>query len=152
MGLCLLLALTGLVSVTPSNSRQAETRPLSQEEAKHLKNPLPFTKSSIARGRTLFAHHCTGCHGTDGKALIDVIADATDLTEPKLWKSGTTVGEIYRSISDGAGLNMPPYKNQIGKGEDLWHLVNYIRSLWPDSSRPKLEEEKSTEGPSQKGL
>lgn len=121
---------------------QSSEKKLTQAEAKNLKSPVPFTKSSIARGRTLFLNYCTGCHGNDGKAQIDVIADATDLTQPKLWKSGTREGEIYRSIRDGAGLNMPPYQNQIRKDEDFWHLVNFIRSLWSESLRPSLQEDK----------
>lgn len=120
--------------------QQTDSGKLTPEEVKNLKNPVPYTKESIARGRTLFQHDCTGCHGHDGKAEVDVIADATNLTEPKLWKSGTSEGEIFRSIRDGAGLNMPPYKTQI-KEEDLWHLVNYIRSLWPEPLRPKLQDE-----------
>jgi mono/diheme cytochrome c family protein len=121
--------------------QQTDSGRLTPEEVKNLKNPAPYTKESITRGRTLFQHDCTGCHGADGKAEVDVIADATNLTEPKLWKSGTSEGEIFRSIRDGAGLNMPPYKNQILKEEDLWHLVNYIRSLWPEPLRPKLQDE-----------
>ena len=144
--LCLfVLAIVGSVVVQPAKTAalQTEGKLLTQAEAKTLKSPVPFTKSSITRGRTLFMQYCTGCHGNDGKAKIDVIADATDLTEPKLWKSGTSEGEIFRSIRDGAGLNMPPYKNQIRKEEDLWHLVNFIRSLWNESLRPKLVEEKT---------
>jgi mono/diheme cytochrome c family protein len=125
----------------------AQNSQLTRESAKELKSPVPFAKSSIARGRTLFANYCTGCHGNDGKAMIDVIANATDLTEPKLWTSGTSEGETFRSIREGAGLNMPPFKNQIHKEEDLWHLVNFIRSLWPESLRPKLQEEKSQQPP-----
>ncbi len=121
---------------------QSDKEKLTPEEAKKLKSPVPFTKSSINRGRTLFANDCTACHGTDGKAQVDVVADATNLTDPKLWKSGTSEGEIFRSIRDGAGLTMPPYKTLIRKEEDLWHLVNFIRSLWPEAQRPKLQEEK----------
>jgi mono/diheme cytochrome c family protein len=121
---------------------QSDKEKLTTEEAKKLKSPVPFTKSSIDRGRTLFANECTACHGPDGKAQVDVVADATNLTDPKLWKSGTSEGEIFRSIRDGAGLTMPPYKTLIRKEEDLWHLVNFIRSLWPESQRPKLQEEK----------
>ena len=121
---------------------QSDKEKLTTEEAKKLKSPVPFTKSSINRGRTLFANECTACHGPDGKAQVDVVADATNLTDPKLWKSGTSEGEIFRSIRDGAGLTMPPYKTLIRKEEDLWHLVNFIRSLWPESQRPKLQEEK----------
>jgi len=122
-----------------SQARQDENRRLTSEEAKKLKSPAPFSKESIARGRAIFARNCTACHGNDGKSEVDVVANATDLTEPKLWRSGTAEGEIFRSIRDGAGDTMPPFKSQFQKEEDLWHLVNFIRSLWPESMRPKLQ-------------
>ncbi len=110
---------------------------------KKLKSPVPYTKTSIRRGQILFRNRCTECHGPDGKALIDIIADASDLTAPKMYFSGTKEGEIFRSIRDGAGVSMPPYKMQIRREEDMWHLVNFIRSLWPKSMRPKLQDEKA---------
>jgi mono/diheme cytochrome c family protein len=146
----LLLFISFISTIVTSLEAQTDGSPISREAAKKLKNPVPFTKSSLAKGRTLYTYHCTGCHGTDGKAMIDVIADATNLTEPKLWKSGISEGEIFRSLRDGAGLNMPPYKNQIRKEEDLWHVVNFIRSLWPEAQRPKIEEEKAEEAASKK--
>ena len=76
---------------------------------------------------------------------VDVVADATDLTSPAAYKSGSTEGEIFRSIRDGAGETMPPFKTQIEGDTDLWHLVNFIRSLWPDSMRPPLEDSKRNE-------
>src|SRR5437016_5392577 len=131
--------------VTASSALQDKKESLSREEAKKLKSPVPYTKDSITRGRTLYARSCTPCHGADGKALVDVVADATNLTDPSLWKSGTTEGEIFRSIRDGAGETMPPFKTQIQKEEDIWHLVNFIRSLWPEAMRPKMEEGKTSE-------
>ncbi len=121
------------------NEGQNQTGRLTLEEAKKLKSPIPFSKESIARGRAVFARNCTACHGADGKSEVDVVANATDLTEPKLWRSGTAEGEIFRSIRDGAGDTMPSFKSQLQKEEDLWHLVNFIRSLWPESMRPKLQ-------------
>jgi mono/diheme cytochrome c family protein len=112
---------------------------LTREDARKLKSPVPFSKASIARGKVLYTRACTECHGADGKSLVDVIANATDLTNPKAWKSGTSEGEIFRSIRDGAGEAMPPFADKVSKEEDLWHLVNYLRNLWPDSARPKLE-------------
>jgi mono/diheme cytochrome c family protein len=138
-----LFLLAGVFGAELSRGQEAQDKPLTRDEAKKLKSTAPYTKASIARGRVLFNNDCTGCHGRDGKAQVDVIADATDLTDPKVWKSGSTEGEIFRSIRDGAGISMPPYKNQIRKEEDLWHLVNFIRSLWPEDQRPKLQEEKS---------
>ncbi|MBI1764263.1 MAG: cytochrome c [Acidobacteria bacterium] len=145
-----MLIITGLALVFVSgaapnsaSSRQSDKEKLTTEEAKLLKSPVPFTKSSIGRGRTLFANECTACHGPDGQAQVDVVADATNLTDPALWKSGVAEGEIFRSIRDGAGLTMPPYKTLIRKEEDMWHLVNFIRSLWPEPQRPKLQAEKA---------
>ncbi len=145
VGLALLLAIRfAPSSASPKfTTTQHEQEKLTTDQAKQLKSSVPFTKSSIDRGRTLYANECTACHGPDGKAEVDVVADATNLTDPKLWKSGVSEGEIFRSIRDGAGLTMPPYQTLIRKEEDLWHLVNFIRSLWPEPQRPKLQAEKS---------
>lgn len=115
----------------------AQESKMSREEAAKLKNPVAYSKESISSGRALFLRNCTECHGNDGKSMVDVIANATDLTDPKLWKHGTKDGEIFRSIRDGAADTMPAFASQIRKEEDIWHLVNFIRSLWPESSRPK---------------
>src|SRR5580704_13869046 len=129
-------------SATWSDDKPADksaTALLTREEARKLKSPVPFSKASIARGKVLYKRACTECHGADGKSQVDVIANATDLTNPKAFRSGTSAGEIYRSIRDGAGESMPPFAEKVTKEQDLWHLVNYLRDLWPDSARPKLE-------------
>jgi len=107
-----------------------------------MAGPFPYTRKSITQGRGVFARYCVACHGNDGKATVDVVADATDLTAPKTWKHGTSAGEIYRSIRDGQGASMPAFKTQIQKDDDLWHLVNFIQTLWPESMRPALQEDK----------
>jgi mono/diheme cytochrome c family protein len=111
------------------------------ERAKYreLKSPVAYTEQSIARGKVIYRRMCTECHGLDGKAQIDVVANATNLTNPEKYFHGTTEGEIFHSIRDGAGIDMPPYKAQIQKEEDLWHLVHFVRSLWPEDKRPKVE-------------
>jgi mono/diheme cytochrome c family protein len=123
-----------------SKTENDENERMTRADAKKLKSPIPYSKASIARGRILFIRDCTECHGNDGKSQVDVIANATDLTEPKLWTSGTTEGEVFRSIRDGAGEAMPPFADKIEKEDDMWHLVNFIRSLWPEPTRPKLAE------------
>jgi mono/diheme cytochrome c family protein len=131
-------ALTMALFCLTVTSAQNEDK-ISPADAKKLKSSVAYSKKSIADGRTLFARQCTSCHGPDGKAQVDVVADATDLTSPKLWKSGTSEGEIFRSIRDGAGETMPPFKSQLSTTE-MWNLVNFIRSLWPESMRPPLQE------------
>ncbi len=110
---------------------------MTREEARKLKSPVPFNKDSIARGQTLYSRQCTECHGSDGKAQVEAVGDATDLTNPKVFKSGTSEGEIFRSIRDGTGDAMPPFADKVKKEEDLWYMVNYVRSLWPESAQPK---------------
>ncbi len=115
---------------------------LSREDAQKLKSPVAYTKKSVDRGRGIFMQNCTSCHGENGKAEGSLIADATDLTTPSLYKSGTTEGEIFHSIRDGAGDQMPAFKSQLGGEADIWNLVNFIRSLWPESQRPPLQDAK----------
>lgn len=99
-------------------------------------NPVPADDASVATGAQLFAQFCTECHGRDGRAQVDVISDATDLTEPEAYYSGTSEDEIFNSISNGAGVAMPPWSHgQISGPNDLWHLVNFIRSLWTPEQR-----------------
>jgi mono/diheme cytochrome c family protein len=129
---------------------------------KELKSPVAFTEKSIARGKMLYMRRCTECHGPDGRSQIDVIADATDLTVPKLYRSGTLEGEVFKSIKEGAGVSMPPFKMQIKNDDDMWHMVNFIRNLWPKDQRPELQpdeangddsgdKDKGAEEPSQEG-
>lgn len=116
---------------------------LSMAEARKLKSPVPYTNESITQGSKAFARYaCASCHGDDGKANVGAIADATDLTAPNLYKNGTSEGEIFRSIRDGAGEMMPPFKSQVSSEQDIWYLVNFIRSLWPASMQPPLQDGK----------
>ena len=116
--------------------------PISQADAKKLKNPIAFTSKSVGQGKSIFIRMCSSCHGMDGKSTLDVVADATDLTEPKAYKSGATEGEIFRSIRDGQGASMPSFKDQLKSEDEMWHLVNFIENLWPDTDRPKPKSSK----------
>lgn len=136
----------GSQAVAHAGEKAKSGGPLSVAEAKKLKSPVPYSKKSLAQGRSVFVRYCTGCHGPDGKATVDVVADATDLTDPRFWKNGTSEGEIFRSIRDGQGASMPSFKTQIDQEEDIWHLVNFIRSLWPEPMRPKLQDDQAPAG------
>lgn len=146
------LALAICAAVFPAAANEpSETAPVEEKKVdfKTLKSPVPYTEKSIARGQTIYRRYCTECHGINGKAQIDVIADASDLTAPKLYYSGTTEGEIFRSIRDGAGVSMPPFKMQIRRESDTWHLVNFVRSLWPKDKQPELQKDKESDEPAE---
>lgn len=99
---------------------------------------VPYTSESIARGRALYTNLCTECHGRDGKSLVDVISDATDLTEPELYRYGSSDTQIDQSIRDGAGSGMPPFGARLKGADDVGDLRNFIKSLWPEALRPAV--------------
>ena len=48
---------------------------------------------------------------------------------------------IFASIREGTKEEMPPFKDKI-KDEEIWEMVNFIRSIWPEKMRPQLVDEK----------
>ena len=94
-----------------------------------MANPVPADDESVARGAQLYLQYCTECHGRDGRAQMDVISDATDLTDPEAYYSGSSEQEIFNSIANGAGVAMPAWRSQLGSDDAIWDLVNFIRSL-----------------------
>lgn len=96
---------------------------------------VPYSAESVEQGRALYAANCTPCHGNDGKAQVDVVSNATDLTEPLLYRNGRTDADIERSIRDGVGGVMPAWGTVLGSDEKISHLRNFIKSLWPAEQR-----------------
>jgi mono/diheme cytochrome c family protein len=112
-----------------------------QDKSKDTKG-LPFTRKSIELGKQVYLRNCTQCHDRDGRSLSgrDFTTTApADLTDPDAYIHGKNAGDIFKSIREGTKEEMPPYKNL--KDDDIWHLANFCRSLWPESARPKFEDE-----------
>jgi mono/diheme cytochrome c family protein len=89
----------------------------------------PEDAAALERGAQLFQQYCTECHGRDGRAQLDVISDATDLTQPTYYYSGSSDQEIFNSIANGAGVAMPAWRAQLGSDAAVWDLVYYVKSL-----------------------
>ena len=102
-----------------------------QSAAAAIKNPVAASPESVAAGKQLYARNCAPCHGTSGEGGPgnDLIPAAPDLTDA-MWDHGSTDGEIFSNIKNGIGpdFNMVPWKDQL-KDEDMWNVVNYIRSM-----------------------
>jgi mono/diheme cytochrome c family protein len=92
----------------------------------------PEDAAALERGAQLFQQYCTECHGRDGRAQLDVISDATDLTQPTYYYSGSSDQEIFNSIANGAGVAMPAWRAQLGSDAAVWDLVYYVKSLWEE--------------------
>jgi len=99
-------------------------------------NPVPYAPASVARGRTYFLQNCQSCHDEDGRARSAAVAIAADLTNPDRWRFGRTDAQIFNTIKNGAAEAMPPFGTDL-KDEQIWDVVNFIRSIGPESMRPQ---------------
>jgi cytochrome c oxidase cbb3-type subunit 3 len=99
-------------------------------EAAKVKNPIATSAESVAAGKVVFAK-CAPCHGINGEGGPgnDLIPAAPSLVDA-MWDHGSTDGEIFDSIKNGVppDFNMVPWKDQL-KDDQIWNVVNYIRSI-----------------------
>jgi mono/diheme cytochrome c family protein len=100
--------------------------------AAKMKNPVSANGESIAAGKAAFAKNCRFCHGADAKGNGPMAPQGThpsDLTDAN-WDRGSTDGEIFVVIRDGAGpkFDMKGYKGKL-TDTDIWNVVNYLRSV-----------------------
>jgi mono/diheme cytochrome c family protein len=109
----------------PKNPPESKVPP---EEAQKV-NPVKPTPESLAKGKKTYGIDCAMCHGKDGDGKGDMAEDmknVTDFTNPDSLKNRTD-GELFYIIRKGKG-EMPP-EGDRAKDEDVWNMVNYIRSL-----------------------
>ncbi len=93
-------------------------------------NPVKPTEESLAKGKKMYLIDCAMCHGDKGDGKGDMASDiknVTDFTNPDALKNRTD-GELFYIIRKGKGDNMPP-EGDRAKDDDIWNMVNYIRSL-----------------------
>jgi DMSO reductase family type II enzyme heme b subunit len=109
------------------------------------------TAESVARGKQVYADSkCWQCHGQQGRGDGPSWPDLKDewlgktpilpanLSEPELFRGGSTTTDIFRAFSTGLnGTPMPSYTDLTT--EQRWDLANYVRSLGPPAGRPKEE-------------
>jgi copper transport protein len=93
-------------------------------------NPVPADEASLARGQTLYQTYCISCHGPqgrgDGPNAPSLPVPPADLA---LHAPAHTDGELFRFIANGfQGTPMPAFKGTLSD-EDIWHLVNYIKTF-----------------------
>jgi mono/diheme cytochrome c family protein len=100
----------------------------SPEESRKLTNPVKPNAESLAVGKKYYGYDCAMCHGTtgNGKGEVDTGEKLPDFTSPESLK-GKTDGQLYCSLKAGKG-HMPVEPARTSQN-DLWNLVNYVRSL-----------------------
>ena len=97
-----------------------------------LRNPIPPSTASIARGRLLFEKDCAVCHGAQGRgdgvaaaALPQRPDDLSRIAPPPIFPDGVVAYRIINGVK-----MMPAFKSTLSENE-IWDLLNFIRSLAP---------------------
>lgn len=97
---------------------------------KNMKNPVASNAESIAAGKALWGTHCKSCHGAkgmgDGPKAAQLKTEAGDFTKPDTQSQSD--GSLFYKTSTGRD-DMPSFKKKIPDADDIWSLVNYIRTF-----------------------
>jgi mono/diheme cytochrome c family protein len=109
--------------------QQAKPWPVPEKDAK-MANPVKADKESLANGKSLWSMHCSSCHGKsglgDGSKSAQLKTQPQDMTLASF--QSQSGGSLFYKISEGRG-DMPSFKKKISDPDDVWSLVNYIRTL-----------------------
>ena len=120
----------------PAAPRARPAAPDASPEVRASANPVAATPSSVAAGAAAYAAHCAACHGATGRGDGALAAAAaaygprpSNLADPT-WRHGGGDGDIFAAIRDGIGPDfaMDAFGDRLAE-TDIWHLVNFIRSL-----------------------
>jgi mono/diheme cytochrome c family protein len=107
------------------------------QNAAAVKNPVAPTPASVTAGAAAYKKYCAFCHGAGAKGdgrLAPKGSMPSDLTDAT-WGHGSTDGEIFASIAAGVpDTAMVGFKGKM-PDQDVWHIVNYLRSLGPTPAR-----------------
>ena len=95
-----------------------------------MSNPVKSDATSLATGKEVWAKHCQSCHGKSGKgdgskaAQLKTAPD--DFTKADFQKQ--TDGAMFYKTAEGRD-DMPSFKKKITDQEEIWAVVNYMRTF-----------------------
>ncbi len=120
---------TSLICVAFTVLQQTKPWPVPDKDAKAV-NPVKSDATSLAAGKALWSQHCSSCHGKNG--LGDGSKAAQLKTEPGNFSKAETQaqsdGSLFYKISEGRE-DMPSFKKKIPDPDDIWSLVDFMRTL-----------------------
>jgi len=123
----IVLAIT-LLAFAPRNMDQ---KPWPVPDADKAKvNPVKSDATSIGNGKNVYNTQCKSCHGAKGKGdgpkAAQLDTECGDFTKASF--QAQTDGAIFYKINTGR-KDMPSFKKKIAEPNDVWALVNYLRTL-----------------------
>jgi len=95
-----------------------------------MPNPLKSDATSLATGKEIWAKDCQSCHGKlgkgDGSKAAQLKTLPNDFTKADV--QGQSDGALFYKTNEGRG-DMPSFKKKISDPEEIWSVVNYIRTF-----------------------
>jgi mono/diheme cytochrome c family protein len=134
------VAIAGLAvafAMSAASAMAAERDPIpprAPATAKGDKNPVPSSADSVSHGKELFQEiGCNGCHGDngtgDGPASAGLEPSPRNFTNAA-WQGARADGELRYTIFHGSeGTAMIANEAMFDDPNDVWKVINYIRSL-----------------------
>lgn len=95
---------------------------------------------------SLYNRYCIRCHGVDGRGVWD-IPDVPDFTNGR-WQATRSDGQLARSILEGRGAVMPPFRGTLSL-EESWAVARHLRTFIPgtETSKPDTSKPAAPETP-----
>ena len=111
------------------------------QSATSATNPVASTPESIAAGKRAYDGNCAACHGplaqgaVKANMTISIIEEQRGKQPPDLtddqWDHGSSDSEIFAVIKRGVPPTMMAGFDGRIPDQDIWSIVNYLRSLRP---------------------
>ncbi|MBU3743415.1 MAG: c-type cytochrome [Sediminibacterium sp.] len=121
--------LTSALALVSFTVMQVKPWPVPDKAAKTA-NPVKSDATAIAAGKALWSQHCSSCHGKagagDGPKAEQLETQPVDFSKAAFQSQSD--GSIFYKTSEGRG-DMPSFKKKITDPDDIWALVNYMRTL-----------------------
>ncbi len=87
-----------------------------------------YYSAPMPDGAALFTANCAKCHGQDGRGIPKYLKKGQkDFTDVK-WQKSRTDAQLTKTIADGKGEYMPPWKDKFS-AEEIKALVGKIRDF-----------------------
>ncbi|MDM0106423.1 cytochrome c [Variovorax sp. J22R24] len=97
------------------------------------RSPTGFSAESIVQGRALYAQHCVGCHGIDGRGQGPLAAAQPvwppNLAGPLLWRraDGDLLWRVLHGTKDRHGTSTMPGFERLADSE-AWALIDFMKA------------------------
>jgi len=95
-----------------------------------MANPVKADAASADAGKAIWAKQCQSCHGKSGKGdgtkAAGLKTPPGDFTQAST--QGETDGALFYKTNEGRD-DMPSFKKKLPDEEDIWNVINYVRTF-----------------------